>query len=148
MPRRKPPNRIEAATLVASYCQLPAPRSLTQLAKSRGLDEIPPDWHTMAVRDGWERLAGEYDERQAEDRLRTNWTSLVEIQAQGLHISQLLLERVQGGVLASDDINDWNVLSKTLKTTTEVAMSLLEGLQTPDSVSALPEAAPQQLSMF
>lgn len=140
------------ASLLLEYLELPPPRSLVQLAAHRGLEAIPDEWKTRSQLEQWTEEADRYDAAINENRIRNNWTAANETQSVALALTDRLLREISEADPTDRDLTQGlSALATTVKTLVGVRVGLMEGLEKPDSQSAieLPQSLPiGQLELF
>jgi hypothetical protein len=126
------------ASLLLEYLELPPPRSLAQLATLRGLEDVPEEWVSRAIDESWGDQAAKYDDAVTENRIRKNWTKANETQESTLDLTdRLLLELSQADPTDRALTMGLQSMAATVKTLVDVRLRVLEGLQKPDSESAI-----------
>ncbi len=138
--------------LFTEYLLLDPPRSLQQLAAARGQSIIPPEWEALALSEDWQGQATLYDAASNERRLRTNWVAANQTQLQALKITDKLMADINNadrgtGEDPQKDAATLQSLANALKTVVTVRLSILEGLERPDTASALPPVQVSQRPM-
>jgi hypothetical protein len=139
IPRKKKARKeYPIASLMLEYLELEPPRSLSQLATLRGLDDVPEEWVSRAIDEAWGDQAAKYDDAITENRIRKNWTKANETQESTLDLTdRLLLELSQADPSDRALTMGLASMASTVKTLVDVRLKVLEGLAKPDSESAI-----------
>ena len=139
-------------SLLLEYLELPPPRSLAQLASMRGLESIPEDWVTRSQLEQWGEECDRYDSAVSDHRIRTNWTAANDTQQVALDLTDRLLKELgQADPTDRELTQGLNSMAVTVGKLVDVRLKLLEGLERPDSQSAveIPRSQPiGQLQLF
>ncbi len=126
-------------SLYTEYLMLPPPRSLQQLAMKHGLPVAPIEWYQLAEAEAWAIAAQTFDDAKSEARVGSNWEAAEETQRDVLQVTKDLLADVKSHRISGDF--EAAELTKSLMTTvkgiTAVRLQVLEGLERPESNSAV-----------
>ena len=125
--------------LYTEYLLLNPPRSLSKLAAQYDLLEVPLEWHQLAEREQWAVMATTVDEARSERRIGYSWQEALRTQQLVLELTSDLLDDCkrfrESGDLEAAELT--KTLAATVKTLTTVRLQVLEGLERPESNSAL-----------
>ena len=123
--------------LYTEYLLLTPPRSLSKLAAKYDLIEVPLEWHQLAEREQWAGMATTVDEARSERRIGYSWQEALRTQQIVLELTSDLLDdcvRLRKGGISVSDLKD---VTSAVKMITAVRLQVLEGLERPESNSAL-----------
>lgn len=139
-------------SLILEYIELPPPRSLFQLAATRGLDSVPDEWRTRYQLEDWAGECDKYDAAINDQRLRKNWTAANETQQIVLSLTdRLFRELSQADPTDRELTQGLATMAGTVDKLLKTRLQVLEGLERPDGQSAVevPKSQPiSQLSLF
>lgn len=124
-------------SLYTEYLMLPPPRSLQQLAMKHELTTAPVEWYQLAESEGWAIAAQTFDDAKGEARVGSNWEAATETQREVLELTKDLLLDCKRLRLSADSVADTKDLANAVKTLTAVRLQVLEGLERPESNSAV-----------
>ena len=146
---KKARKEYPTTSLLLEYLELPPPRSLAQLASMRGLDCIPGDWSTRSQLEQWADEADRYDAAIADNRIRTNWIAANETQQKTLDLTDRLLSEVGNADPTDRELTTGlNSLAATVAKLVAVRLQILEGLERPDSQTAVETPRSQPISQM
>ena len=123
--------------LYTEYLLLNPPRSLSKLAAQYDLLEVPLEWHQLAEREQWAVMATTVDEARSERRIGYSWQEALRTQQLVLELTSDLLDdcvRLRKGGISVSELKD---VTSAVKMITAVRLQVLEGLERPESNSAL-----------
>ena len=149
---KKTRKQYPVTSLLLEYLELSPPRSLAQLACMRGLDSIPEDWLTRSQLEQWGDECDRYDSAVSDNQIRTNWNAAKHTQQSALDLTDRLLTEVGTADPTDRELTmGLSSLAATVSKLVDVRFKLLEGLERPDSQSAVevPRSQPiSQLQLF
>ena len=124
-------------SLYTEYLMLPPPRSLQQLAMKHELPTAPLEWYQLADSEGWAIAAQTFDDAKSEARIGSNWEAAEETQREVLELTKDLISDCKRLRRSVDSVADTKDLANAIKTLTAVRLQVLEGLERPESNSAV-----------
>ena len=146
---KKARKEYPATSLLLEYLELPPPRSLAQLASMRGLDCIPDDWITRSQLEQWSDEVDRYDAAVSDNRIRSNWIAANETQQKTLDLTDRLLTEVGSADPTDRELTTGlNSLASTVAKLVAVRLQILEGLERPDSQTAVETPRSQPISQM
>ncbi len=149
---KKTRKQYPVTSLLLEYLELSPPRSLAQLASMRGLDSIPEDWIIRSQLEQWGDECDRYDAAVSDSQIRTNWNAAKHTQQSALDLTDRLLTEVGTADPTDRELTmGLSSLAATVSKLVDVRFKLLEGLERPDSQSAVevPRSQPiSQLQLF
>ena len=153
-PQREEPKKpsFSNLSLYTEYLILPPPRSLQQLAMKHQLPTAPLEWYQAYEAEGWAVAAQTYDDAKGEARIGANWEAAEETQREVLELTKDLLGDCKRHRRTADTVADTKDLANAVKTLTAVRLQVLEGLERPESNSAVDSPkviakAPEQMDI-